>query len=363
MPDRNFRICLPIEQQPQGGMYTFLGYFRAYMTNIGISITNDIQDRYDVLFVNSWKVDAKSVYKAKIRDRECRIVQRVDGSAWDYGRRDDADKRQARVNILADLTIFQSQYCKYSTMSKFHVISQDGPVIYNPVDVSVFCPEGEKAELPGEIKVAHVTYSTNPRKGAKSLLEIARHNPDLAFFFIGPYESLPHLSNVHRLGYVDRQTLPQVLRSCSVFVHTAENDPCPNVVLEALASGLPVLYKDSGGTPELVGNAGVPVEVENFRQQLEQVLSKRTEFSQAARYRAVMHFAPGVIFPQYLQAIATASRRPLPNWKDKVDLYRRILPLMLRRQRVTLTDRSSQLRSRLVAKINRTMATLLMRVK
>ncbi|HWH06801.1 MAG TPA: hypothetical protein VNT23_10265, partial [Gaiellaceae bacterium] len=40
-------------------------------------------------------------------------------------------------------------------------------------------------------------------------------------------------------------------RQCGEFVpllHTKVNDPCPNVVLEALASGLPVVHPASGGT-------------------------------------------------------------------------------------------------------------------
>ena len=32
------------------------------------------------------------------------------------------------------------------------------------------------------------------------------------------------------------------------------NDPCPNVVLEAMACGLPVVHAASGGTVELVGD-------------------------------------------------------------------------------------------------------------
>ena len=36
--------------------------------------------------------------------------------------------------------------------------------------------------------------------------------------------------------------------------------PCSNAVIEALACGLPVLYLNDGGHPELVGLAGLPFE-------------------------------------------------------------------------------------------------------
>ena len=57
---------------------------------------------------------------------------------------------------------------------------------------------------------------------------------------------------------------PEIYRRAHILVHTRVNDPCPNTVLEAMASGLPVVHAMSGGTPELVGGEagiGVPVEV------------------------------------------------------------------------------------------------------
>ena len=118
-----------------------------------------------MLFVDAWAVFAATIRAAKARRPDVRVVHRVDGSAVDYGRDGDADAMQARVNLFADLTVFQSEYSRFSVREKHRVISLDGPVIYNPVDVARFHPDGPRRELPGRLKIALAAWSTNRRKG------------------------------------------------------------------------------------------------------------------------------------------------------------------------------------------------------
>ena len=66
---------------------------------------------------------------------------------------------------------------------------------------------------------------------------------------------------VHALGRYSQRDAPEIFRRAHVLLHTKVNDPCPSVVIEAMATGLPVVYPKSGGVPELVGAAagiGVP---------------------------------------------------------------------------------------------------------
>ena len=48
------------------------------------------------------------------------------------------------------------------------------------------------------------------------------------------------------------------MRRNDVYLAPSRNDPCSNALLEALACGLPAVFRASGGHPELVGEAGVP---------------------------------------------------------------------------------------------------------
>lgn len=308
------RLCLPIDVRREGGMYTFVGNFIAWLERTGRSFTQDLGGEYDVLFVNSWIVPPRIVRRLKRERAALRIAHRVDGAALDYGGNPASDGVQARVNVLADVSIFQSAYSRFSTREKFRVIVNDGPVIHNPVDVSLFTPEAPTRDRPSSApRVACATWSVNPLKGTAGVDALASRHPDVTFVLCGRFDAVRSRSNVVRMGHLSREQMAEALRSCDVFLSLSENDSCPNVVIEALASGLPVLYVDSGGVPELVGECGAAIDTGNFRAALDAVLANRPRLARCARERALTRFSPDVIFPQYLHAMMSATRKPLPT--------------------------------------------------
>ncbi|MGF1504666.1 MAG: glycosyltransferase family 4 protein [Anaerolineae bacterium] len=308
-------------------MYTFLRYWRSWLVEHGHQITDAMGDDYDLLFVNSFMVSPSDIRQVRRERPDVPIIQRVDGSAWDYGRFDNADELQARANLYADMTIFQSEYSRYSTMEKYRVISQNGPVIYNPVDPDIFTPHGNTVDLPGTIRVCNVSWSTNRRKGTWQIGMLAEARPDVDFILCGNYPELPDLANIHQLVHLEHDDLAAVLRSCHIYTHLAQNDPCPNVILEGLASGLPVLYIDSGGSPELVGSCGSPCTVETFSDALDAVMGRHAELSAAARQRVETHFTPTIVFPRYTQALQEARPRSAPTLPHVLALVLRGYPV------------------------------------
>ena len=64
------------------------------------------------------------------------------------------------------------------------------------------------------------------------------------------------------LGYVEGEALASVYASCDLFVFPSTTDTFGNVVLEAQASGLPVVVTDCGGPQENIvpGKTGIVVE-------------------------------------------------------------------------------------------------------
>jgi glycosyltransferase involved in cell wall biosynthesis len=267
-----------------------------------------------VLFTSHWQVELADLWLGLRANPAARLVHRVDGSAQDYGRADGPriDAAQRAINRLADLTIFQSHYARQATLERFRAVVHDGPVIHNAVDVDLFRPDGERLPQfePGRRQVISVSWSTNPRKGAAAVYACAQANPAVHFLLAGRFPEAPAQANLHTLGVLGRGDLATAMRSCDALLTFSENEACPNVVLEGLASGLPVLYKHSGATPEVVGDCGLAVEVDTFRAGLDQVLEPRADYAGNARRRALEQFHPEAVFGRYLGEIEAALARP-----------------------------------------------------
>jgi glycosyltransferase involved in cell wall biosynthesis len=59
-------------------------------------------------------------------------------------------------------------------------------------------------------------------------------------------------NQIHLLGL--REDIPALLKAVAFLVHTADAEGCPNVVMEAMASGRPVVATDAGDVPQLIEN-------------------------------------------------------------------------------------------------------------
>lgn len=91
-----------------------------------------------------------------------------------------------------------------------------------------------------------------------SINEINSMHPDAAqFVFVGdgPYTSVikeKAPNNVFTTGYLKGKELAEAYASCDVFAFPSGTETLGNVVLEAMASGLPVIAVNSGGVKDNV---------------------------------------------------------------------------------------------------------------
>lgn len=181
---------------------------------------------------------------------------------------------------LADHVIYQSRFCKESADRFVAPCSCPSEILHNPVDTSIFVPRTERdADKPLTLIIAG-SYGVFYRiRKAVETLAILRHEISSARLIIaGRYEwesdgkdagdavrslcrELKVAEAVDIRGtYTQEEAIP-LFHEADILLHPQYNDCCPRLVAEAMACGLPVVYSDSGGMPELVGNdagSGIP---------------------------------------------------------------------------------------------------------
>ena len=97
-------------------------------------------------------------------------------------------------------------------------------------------------------------------------------------------------------GYVSQGLLPDLYKGASLFVYPSLYEGFGLPVLEAMASGVPVITSDSTSLPEVVGDAGVlvnPYDVDHLKEAIREVLEdekKRQEMIEKGIARA-KHFS------------------------------------------------------------------------
>ncbi|WP_437578807.1 glycosyltransferase family 4 protein [Sorangium sp. So ce887] len=125
----------------------------------------------------------------------------------------------------------------------------------------------QRLGLPADAKVVLYAGYHVPEKGVDVLVEAMGRlaeggRRDVHLMMVGGGDLLePLRARVRALGLGDRARLfgwalpaeiPEYMAACDVFCLPSRREGCPNVVLEALASGRPVVATRVGGVPELV---------------------------------------------------------------------------------------------------------------
>jgi len=140
---------------------------------------------------------------------------------------------------------------------------------------------------------------------------VAGRRPDVRFLMIGArsvernyqpeLELLARELNLeHRVIFTgQRQDVPEILREVDIVVHPSLTEGLSNVILEAMAAGIPVIATRVGGNPELVENGrtgylvsvGDAAEIANAICRLLDHPEMARAFGERARQRVIDEFA------------------------------------------------------------------------
>ncbi len=243
------------------------------------------------------------------KERGAKFVWNQNGvafPAWAGTRLAETNEPMKALLREADFVVYQSEFCRESADRFLVPSAAPSRVLFNPVDLLDFTPGKHPMPI-----------------ACWRLLTAGTHYQP--WRVLGPIEALGHLRDagcpaqltvagalrwpdaeeevqaaIERLHLRDAVTLRPAFtqaeavalyQEAHILIHPKYHDPCPTVVIEALACGLPVIGSRSGGMPELVGEEGG------------ELIEVPLSWDQ-----------PATIDPQQ---IANAVMRMIPNWPSR----------------------------------------------
>jgi glycosyltransferase involved in cell wall biosynthesis len=281
---------------------------------------------FNLLYLGSSALPPDAVRLAEVAHRKgAKIVWNQNGvgyPAWAPDHWADVNAPMKALIAEADHVFYQSEFCKLSADRFLGEPRCPSEILYNPVDTERFCPNPEPhLRVPalllhaGTVK-AYYRFET----AVLTLAELVKMRVPARLVFAGRFDWSNEPEQIQRdvsalvtsrglgecvemLPPYSRLDAPSVFRRCHILLHTKVNDPCPTVVLEAMSAGLPVVFAESGGVPELVGNqAGigvrdwatweqdVPPDPRALAEAVVSVLERYEQYAAAARVRAIERF-------------------------------------------------------------------------
>jgi glycosyltransferase involved in cell wall biosynthesis len=176
------------------------------------------------------------------------------------------------------------------------------PTLYNGVDAEQFKPAGASPEAPVVNFVGRTGIEKAPDLLLKAAIETANVTTNFSLQMVGSnhwdrfelddyQRTLNALSAelegkgipIRRPGHVGRKDLPAEFRKATIHVVPSRwDEPFGLTTVEGMASGLAVIGSRTGGTPEVIGDAGILFENESTASLAQALTSLITDAGMAA---------------------------------------------------------------------------------
>ncbi|AFM24300.1 glycosyltransferase family 4 protein [Desulfomonile tiedjei] len=227
---------------------------------------------------------------------------------------------------FSDTIICNAEMLKKVMVQRFSVDPSRIAVIPNAVDTDYFEPDGDGPTKVGSVLfIGRLVAEKDPLNLLEGFRLAAEEVPDATFVIMGNgslkadvAQRIEAYSLQNRVRLVPAQSdIRPALRNASVFTLPSASEASPNVVIEAMAMGLPIVGTRVGGIPELIeeGRTGLLVNPGDPRGLADALVSllanpdKARSMGQAGRERAVARHSLNAMVSRTQEVFLEALQR------------------------------------------------------
>jgi glycosyltransferase involved in cell wall biosynthesis len=218
---------------------------------------------FDVLHYSDWMFPPQ---RAGVRATTVHDLVPVRFPEWVHARTRSMHTAKYRDLRRCDVVFANSVFTARDVVELEGVPEERVRVAYPGVDAR-FRPDGERADLGGPYVLSVATLE--PRKNLDVLVSafriLDRDDVKLALVGAGGWGEQPSLDHerIVRLGYVDDDELARLYRGAAVFVYPSRFEGFGIPIVEAMASGVPVVASSHESMDEAAGDVALRADPES----------------------------------------------------------------------------------------------------
>ena len=276
-----------IKEGPWGGGNLFAINMRDFLISQGHDVTNNLfEDDIDLILITEPRKTSESSAFTHLDVK--RYLKYVNYETIVVHRLNECDERKntnfvndylIEANKVSDQSVYVSEWLKNLFLNQ-GIKSKKNLVIYGGANDKIFNSSGLKPwKNDQKLKLVTHHWGANWNKGfdiyeyIDELLGEEEWNKNFSFTYIGNIPKNFTFKNSNLIDPLSGLDLAKKLKENNFYITGSLNEPSGNHHIEAAQCGLPILYMDSGGTPEYCNNFGVEFNISNLKEKLNYVLN------------------------------------------------------------------------------------------
>lgn len=296
--------------------------------------------RPNILYVGSqWGIlNHESAIDLKYKNN-CPIILNQNGiyyPGWYNGDYKERNAALVNINKNSNEVIYQSKFCKDSLEELTGKVLKKGLILHNCIPPIINHKINSIYKKNSSVVTCFIGGVFNndayhillPALRVIELLNIKQTNVKYILKIGGVFTKLAQKSSWYNnickkinvlkeknlclfLGQYNTENYYSILSDVDIALHLKYKDPCPNAVIEKIKYNIPHIFSNSGGTPELIGNAGIGLLVRDSWEKQEMVSTDQLYFS-------IIKMSENI---EYYRKLTTLRSKNFFLWKEYIDKH------------------------------------------